>query len=291
MIRRGLLVVGLAGCGSSADPDAPQVVGATLTVDGALTGFSGLDVDERGVFWAVAERGASFVLFDPDVLEEARVMPILGVPDGMDLESVALLGDRRVAVGTESRGARAVDSVLLVEAASRTAEVTGSIPVAWTLWGFDEAPDNQGVEGLCAADGVLLMAGEPVRVEGGGRVAPIGRYDPRRDWIPYLLPLTSDEGKVSGLWCRTEEDVLEVWAIERHYGTVRLLRFEVPARGDGGALAAPVVVKDLARSFPRGSFPLGIPNLEGLVVHGGRGYMMADASGGGSNLLVEVSLR
>ena len=80
-------------------------------------------------------------------------------------------------------------------------------------------------------------------------------------------------------------------AIERHYGTVRLLHFEVPTSGEGRTLDPPVVLKDLAKSFPRGSFPLGVPNLEGLVIRGGRAYLVSDASSGGANLLVELSLR
>jgi hypothetical protein len=227
-------------------------------------GLSGTALDEAGRIWAVAERARMMVAIvrRPGQSVELQRVALRGVPEGLELESLAWLGPNRFAIGTEQRGPpRQADLVLLAELGGAGLVVTGSLRLDYlALWGI-LAPDNQGIEGLCAANGQLVAAGEPVIRERKRRFAPVARRDLKADdWVPYLVELTSLSGKLSALdcWMAQNRQALHVLAVERHYGITRLIHFALPLDDTPRMLSAHVL-RDLSAQFA------SMPNVEGVV--------------------------
>lgn len=244
---------------------------------GPYSGISDLTRDARGHFWAIPERARVLLRMHLEGAQpgvDAEPITISGIPDALDTESLAWLSDSKFAVGTESQAAhRRSDDVLLLTVQGNTATVTNRIAFPYTLWDMT-AGRNQGIEGLCYAGGHLVAAGEPVgRLPDGGRFAPIGRFDYSKDaWTPFSLQLTTATGKISALSCHQDpaDSRMTVLAIERHFGVARLLRFYLPATGDGQTVT-PEVLVDFARVIE------GLPNYEGVAQSlQGDIYMLAD---------------
>jgi hypothetical protein len=238
-------------------------------------GLSGSALDGEGRLWAVAERQRMMVAIRRRQRGDVELWPVAlrRVPDGLEAESLAWLGQNRFAIGTEQRGpARSEDLVLLLELHGAEAWVTGWLPLDYrALWGI-LAPDNQGIEGLCAAGGHLVAAGEAVIRERGRRFAPVARRKLDQDqWVPHLVELTSRRGKLAALDCRMAPDrkTLEVHAVERHYGITRVIRFSLPTEGGSKRLSAHVL-HDLSARFAR------MPNVEGIVVDGNEIVLVTD---------------
>ncbi|MBI2565574.1 MAG: hypothetical protein HYV63_00895 [Candidatus Schekmanbacteria bacterium] len=244
-------------------------------------GLSGLDFDERGLLLAVPERRP---LLLPLRFDGSRVtaggppVPLTGAPPDLDLEAVAAIGPGRIALGTESQERdRAEDTILVVTLHGDRAAVTETLALPYALWEL-RGDGNRGVEGLCAAGNLLVAAAEIVGTAGKRRFAPVARRPlTGGNWVPYRLMLASETGRISALACRETASgaALEMLAIERHYGVVLLLGFELPTAGPGGDLE-PRVLADLTRQLDKA------PNFEGVAfLPDGSIALLADNDNGG----------
>lgn len=266
----------LTGCRRHARPTPPiDAAGlferAALAPDPALAGVSGLTraTDDADHYWAIPERFHALISLrvprGPLAPALQKAIPLEGVPDGLDTESLAALSPTRFAAGTESTtSGRATDEILFIELQGESARVTGHLALPWTAWGEGvRAEDNRGIEALCAVEGSLWAAGEFTWKEQGARVAPLGRVDPATGAVtPYRLRLTSSTGKISALACRRDRaGALEAVAIERHYGVARILRFPLPAAPQPDPIQ-PTVAIDLAAVLG------DVPNFEGIAWDG-----------------------
>jgi hypothetical protein len=235
-----------------------------------------------------------------------RTWPLAGAPDeDLELESLAWLGTtqdgrERFAVGTEAICERNTHAVLVAERQGDGFRVVETIRLSLDLWPETVCEDGHGIEGLCAALGpqgeahVVAAIEHPEQDEQKRRYAPVAVLAPGgpagqagKTWTPYRVALTSETGKLSALDCRLApagsdgsggSGGIEVWAIERHFETSRLVRFVVPspgagagqARGENG-LIAPTVVMDLWPYTREGK-----RNFEGLRVADGRVHVLVD---------------
>lgn len=256
----------LAGCGGGRAIDATRAAALfeRVTVEtGGVHGLSGLAVDGDGALWTVAERGKTLFRIE---LDGAAVRAVTRHPvdigDGNDLESLAW-ADGTLWAGLETRGA----ALLHVVALRRDGDRFGAEQIA-TVTAAEAGVrlrDNHGVEGLCAAGGVLVAAVEAAGSDARGRWAPlvvIDRADPSRRTV-HRLRLTSATGKLSGLDCRQDlagaAGTLEVLAIERHFEITRLVAFTL----DPAASAPPDITPRIALDL--GPALRGALNLEGIV--------------------------
>jgi hypothetical protein len=231
---------------------------------GDVTGLSGLARDASGVLWAVAERKRFAVRIGPD--RSAEPIPIEGVRDGLDLESMTWLPDGRLLLGTElGEDGRASDALLVARLERGALRVEEDWPLPYSLWPVT-ATSNHGAEGMCRAGDRLVVAVESEIGDGDARHGPLALYDlPDGRWIPQQVRLTSETGKLSSVACHARAGgAIDVLAIERHFGVARLLRFAIPAGARAGdpPLAA-VLAVDLAPLLRTGS-----ENFEGLVWDG-----------------------
>lgn len=219
-------------------PKTPARIGgkATFGPPESMIGISGLTKHETsGLYYAVSEREPT--LFPIEVDGSGRItskpaIPIENIPEGVDLEAVAFLDDNTIVFGTESKDeAREADAVLYASFTPERVKILDERTRAWFDYrAYGIRPDpNRGVEGLCAVAAKLVAAGEQVIEKNGLRIAPLQVYDPLvRGWQAHELVLTSDDGKIAGLTCNAGAARTEVVAIERHYGTVRIVKFTVP---------------------------------------------------------------
>jgi hypothetical protein len=267
----------------TAGPAVPAEVSVVALDD--VAGLSGTATDARGVLWLVPER--RHILIEQATGAPPRVWPLSGVPDeGLDLESLAWLGTHegreRFAVGTEGICERNTHAVLAVERQGEGFAVVETIRLPLDLWPEIACEDGHGLEGLCAAVGaqgeVHLVAAieHPEKDAEKGRWAPLGVRGPDGRWTPHRVALTSETGKISALDCRLAGQDVEVWAIERHFETSRLLRFVVPrdAAGQSSGQPAPItpaVVMDLT-----GHTQGGQRNFEALTVTTDRVQVVVD---------------
>lgn len=261
---------------------------------GAPDGLSGLARDIDGRLWAVSETSHQLVVLDVLSRLPSRALDIHGVPAGLELESIAFLDDGSLAIGTESEDDdRSSDLVLFATRAGDGFEVRSSLDVPYGLWDLHSASD-EGIEAICAADGLLVVASETVIEDDSGRTAPLGIYDLESGtWRAARLPLTSLEGKISGLACRSTglgEDSgdradIEFIAIERHFNVRRGLRWTMAndvaaGPGDQALTMAPTIFFDISQD--------SADNLEGIEWIGpeigpGIGHVLGHALGHGTS--------
>lgn len=253
-----------------ADAAVPGVTRSELPAD--LRGLSGLAVDDTGRLWSVSERPVALV---PLRLDGDRVVPdgaplrVKGWPLGVDAESVAWLGPGRFVLGGESQiEGRARDVAREAVVTDGVARVARAWPLPYGPFGVT-AGGNRGLEGIDADGGALVVASE--MVAGRPRAALLWRVE--GDAVAYAtVRLTSADGKVSSV----EVDGAHLLAIERHYGTVRLVEADLTwgtAEAPGTADAR--VVRDLAADLG------DLPNLEGLAtLPDGRIVLLSDNQGG-----------
>jgi hypothetical protein len=265
-----LALAALAAAPAAAGGVAPAAVRSELPR--SLRGLSGLAVEPSGRLWSVAERGVALVPLRLDgdrVVPDGDPIPVRGWPVGLDAESLAWLAPGRFLVGTESLAeGRPADRLVTVRIVDGRAEVGPALVVPYAPFGLvGEA--NRGVEALDAVDGLLVAASEVVAAAPRG--APLWRLRPGVPAVEVAtVTLTSAEGKLSSLVVAGEE----IYAIERHYETVRLIA-AIPAWGSAPAPVPARVVRDLAAELG----PL--PNLEGLArLPDGRFVLLADNQGG-----------
>lgn len=254
-----------------------------------VTGLSDLARDGQGRLWAVAERVRSLVRIDRPAARPTLV-PILGVPEGLDIEGLAWLPDGRAVFATEAdAGVRSSDALFFATVTDEVASVVDRRDLDYSLWPL-EPIGNQGIEGLCRADTALVLAIETVIVDGNERFAPIAVHDlSSGSWSPHRVRLTTRTGKISAVACRALADHgIDVLAVERHFEVARLIRFKLPPSGAAGVTLEPVLVADLAPVLERQE------NYEGLVWDGARAFaLVADNDWThvtGPNLLVTARL-
>lgn len=265
------LGIACSSCHRSSHRAIERVAAAELRAHG----ISGVTRDDEGRFWAVSEERHELHRFAPtwDLGSRVRV-PIAGIAPGLELESAAWLGHELLALGTETDDERDEDAILIVEVKRGAARVVSTSHLSWRSDLGVAAPHNAGIEGLCAAGGSVLAAGEMVIDRDGARLAPLARAPHLGaeigEWASYELELTSETGKISALDCEDGPDgALVVHGVERHFGVTRVLRFDVPEAPPGHPIV-PRVVADLS------AMEKDLPNVEGLVVDGDRFVLLSD---------------
>ncbi|WP_428266610.1 esterase-like activity of phytase family protein [Haliangium sp.] len=287
---------GASGTGASAGD------GDTITVEVEDTnGLSGLARGEDGTLWAVPERAPVVIAVEPGE-HRTRSLPLSGVPEGLDLESIAWLGQwdgaTRLAVGTEGLCENNLHDILLVTVTADQAEVSARVSIAPAAWSA-ACHEGHGIEGLCSVGGpgpaglALVAAVEHAETAADGRrYAPVVRFDVAgRTTTPYRVALTSDTGKLSAVDCRAGADGdIEVLAIERHFEVSRVIRFRLPS-------AAPATEELISSELVLDVFPFtkaGQRNFEGLAwAEDGQLGLLVDNQYGtisGPNEIVQVRL-
>ena len=232
--------------------------GRVLRLDTEVAGLSGLSRDEHGALWAPGEDADAVLRIEPDSGAVTRY-PVVGAPEGADLEALTWIEGTRFVVGTETQEKGRTRDVILDGRLDGDRFVVSPIGhLEYTLWQLT-APNNHGIEGLCHVDGVMVFATELVEDKDSRRWAPVGSYDPKTQaWTAHRVALTTETGKLAAIDCRDDDGVVEVIAVERHYGVSRLLRFRIP-HGPVGQWIEPAVAADLSMLIS----PL--PNFEGLA--------------------------
>ncbi len=249
-----------------------------------LRGISGLCKSSDGRYLAVPERVRKLFPFTMDARGHTphQAIPITGVPEGVDLESIACLPEGRLAFGTEVQiDGRDEDAILLAQLGTKVEVEKATLRFDYRPFSIS-ASRNRGVEALCYAQGLLLAASEQIGEHEGRRFAPLGVYDwVEKRWRYARLLLSSKTGKVSGMTCQRGARGVEVVAIERHYEVVNLLRFDVallaPA-GEALKTVRPEVLQELGPQYPDSP-----PNFEGLAFHSRALLLIADNDYGGKS--------
>ncbi len=268
---RVLALLALLGCGQHHHGQIDREKARALWDEVELAtppGVSDLTIDDRGTVWAIPERDREL---DEITLPGGAVVhhPLDGVPDGLDTEALAWLGDGSFAIGTEGAHAPTA-SVRFAErrgdryAITRTRELTNEeLGVTLVV--------NKGVEAVCGRAGDLLIGIETVgKLADGTRWAPIARLTGDKLTVTHLR-LTTDVGKISALYCTFEGTTAHALAIERHYSVSRVLKFDLP---EGAAEVTPTVALDLEPVLH------DTLNLEGItVLPDGRWVMVNDNQG------------
>lgn len=259
---------------------------------GDRVGMSGLALDDRGRLWTIPEQGDALLRIQGRRL--AAVIPVQGIPGGLEAEALAWLEGERFAIGTEASDA-ALDRhrIFIVEASGGVARVTDELVLDGRRMGVRSGA-NEGVEGLCSADGFLLASLEATAKRGGVRYAAVALRswsgsDMGEGWRSYRMALPSRTGKISALDCHREGNRLIVHAVERHYQVMHLVRFVLPvgSPGDGGRILQPELVRNLAQDVR------GAPNFEGLAIDGNVALLVVDNHYGhvtGPNELVRIEI-
>ncbi len=213
-----------------------------LTDTNGISGLTAID----GTLWAVPER--VHVLLELDDSGGARAVPLAGVSADVDLEAIAAIAPHRFALGTEDKQGESGSAyggnalIYLAEVEGNAARVTESIAMSYELW-KQHGVHNEGIEGLCAAGGRLVIGIEATGLINGRRFAPVASYDlATKKFTAYWLLLSSETGKISAMTCREHGGRIEVLAVERNFGVARLLRFELP---DTSSVITPRVERDL----------------------------------------------
>jgi hypothetical protein len=270
-----VVIVALVACRKhtryeNLDHEAALGVFEEIPVD-APPGLSGLALDDNDVLWAIPERDRQLVAITlGDHTATTKLYPIDGVPDGNDTEGLAYLGGNRFAIGIEGQD-EATAGVLFAELRGDRLVVTRSRDLKPEELGV-KLTVNHGVEGACGrGDDVILGIESVGKFPDGTRWAPIARLR-GANLVVTKLRLTSDVGKISSLDCTIAADgTASVWAIERHYGVSRILRFTLPV---GAAEVTPKIAIDLGPIL-RDSL-----NLEGIVqLRDGRLVAVVDNQG------------
>lgn len=217
-------------------------------------GVSDLAIDPHGTLWAIPERNREL---DEIAFPAATVThhPLDGIPDGIDTESLAWLGEGRFALGTEG-ATEPTAGVTFVERRGDRFVATRTRPLTSAEVGVP-LEVNKGAEGICGHDQTVLVAIETVgRLADGTRWAPLAWLVDDHVTVTKLR-LTTATGKISALDCHFAPDgSADIIAIERHFHVAKILSFHATF---GAAEITPTVVLDLAAVLHN------TLNLEGIV--------------------------
>ncbi|MDX2090616.1 MAG: esterase-like activity of phytase family protein [Kofleriaceae bacterium] len=259
----------LSACGRGIEPAEPAAPFTEVTL-ATKPGLSGLAVDETGALWTVAERDNMVyrITLDTQLRPALEELPVEGVPSGVDLEGVAILGNDQFALGTEGRTDGAA-TILRAERRGPALVVTGELTISEREAGLPlEA--NRGAEGVCGRGNQIITVLEVAGTDQGRRWAPLLRIVDGKVASTHRVWLTSTTGKLSGLDCVIDPDgTVHAWAIERHFEVSKVLGFTLAA----GATApiTPTVLADLGAALG------GRVNLEGIArLPDGRIVMVTD---------------
>lgn len=261
-----LALVVCVGC-TKKEPRGP---GRVVSLQTDVVGLSGLTRDEHGALWVAGEDADAVLRIDPETFGVTRY-PVVGAPEGTDLEAMTWVDGTRFVIGTETQDkGRTRDVVLDGRLEGERFKVGPIGHLEYAHWGLT-APDNHGMEGICHVDGILVVATELIEEARDRRWAPLATFDPKiQTWTAHRVALTSKTGKLAALDCRKVDGAIEALAVERHYGESRLLRFRVP-QGTEGQWIEPTVVADVSKLVS----PL--PNFEGLAwLADGSAVLVAD---------------
>ena len=219
-------------------------------------GLSGLAKDAHGAMWTVAERADRVyrITLDAAMVPTISAFVVEGVPERNDLEGIEVLDDDHFAFGTEGK-VPGIATVLLAHREDSRILVDRVIDLPESQLGLP-IPGNQGAEGICHADGTLVVAIEATGVVNGRRWAPIAFVEGGVITRVDRLFLTSATGKLSALDCVRDGAVIHAWAIERHFETTHLVAFDL---GPESRDIVPTVLLDLTHAVA------GKLNIEGLV--------------------------
>jgi hypothetical protein len=255
-------VIVLAACGSggapgtgSMDTTRAAALFTEVPVDTAH-GLSGLAADDKGALWTVAERDDKVyrIVLDDKDRPTVEGFGVTGVPDGTDLEGIAVLAPGKLAFGTEGRE-DGVAKVLLAEQRGTAFAVTDTIELPQARIGI-ELEHNHGAEGVCGFGDTIVVGIEGAGVDGGKRWAPVVRVERGEIVRRHRVWLTSKTGKIAGLDCKLERDgAISVLAVERHFADTRILTFTLRDAED----VTPTMALDL------GPVLNGSLNLEGVA--------------------------
>jgi hypothetical protein len=252
--------------------NADWEVRRSLLDDQDIVGLSGLGREPDGSFWWAIPETAPFLArleLLPGRVVSKRI-PIDGLPEGIEAESLARIGDGRFAIGTERNDPRDRDRIFLLEkSGEERLRVAGSIDFDYSLW-KTQGRGNRGLEGLCASEGLLFALSETTIDEGGRRWSPLGRrLLGDGEWTPFRLALTTEKATFSSLGCRSLPggEEVELLVIERTFGIGRIHRVVVPRRGPGRDLE-PEMIVDLTTVVRE------IQNFEGIEWRGEGHYVM-----------------
>lgn len=275
------LLLGL-GCRSSTtapDPAAAASIGLVSVPwvdDPALVGVSGVGVRSEAEIWFAPERSRHLVYasWDGRRLGPPVSVPVDGLDPELDVEGLGFIDANHLVLSTEGPDARDEDRLLLVALDTKGgARVERELRFEHRFFAM-RAEGNRGLEGVCAVNGWVIASSETVRSSGDKREAPIGVFTPGESGFSGAwVELSSATGKLSDLACEMRADHVRVHAIERHFGVVRLIRFELPR----SMSAEPVhvraeVVRDLVPALGSEA-----PNLEGLArLPDGRWLLVSD---------------
>jgi hypothetical protein len=145
---------------------------------------------------------------------ELTAHPLQGIAAGLDLEGIAC-GANDFLISTESTASeRPADIVLRIDANSYAVieEIELKYPSGV------RGQDNEGLEGICLANGRLYATGEIIRKdEEGRRLAPL-LFKGAEAEADNLQDLRLD---------------LELYTVERHFGVHRLVHYTVSSKGVG----------------------------------------------------------
>lgn len=261
-----LALVACVGC-TKKEPRGP---GRVVSLQTDVVGLSGLTRDEHGALWVAGEDADAVLRIDPETFGVTRY-PVVGAPEGTDLEAMTWVDGTRFVIGTETQDkGRTRDVVLDGRLEGEQFKVSPIGHLEYAHWGLT-APDNHGMEGICHVDGILVVATELIEEARDRRWAPLATFDPKiQTWTAHRIALTSKTGKLAALDCRKVDGAIEALAVERHYGESRLLRFRVP-QGTQGQWIEPTVAADVSKLVS----PL--PNFEGLAwLADGSAVLVAD---------------
>lgn len=261
-----LALVACVGC-TKKEPRGP---GRVVSLQTDVVGLSGLTRDEHGALWVAGEDADAVLRIDPETFGVTRY-PVVGAPEGTDLEAMTWVDGTRFVIGTETQDkGRTRDVVLDGRLEGEQFKVSPIGHLEYAHWGLT-APDNHGMEGICHVDGILVVATELIEEARDRRWAPLATFDPKiQTWTAHRVALTSKTGKLAALDCRKVDGAIEALAVERHYGESRLLRFRVP-QGTQGQWIEPTVAADVSKLVS----PL--PNFEGLAwLADGSAVLVAD---------------
>jgi hypothetical protein len=235
----------LAACGHAGHSGPAPGTGVPVAIDlDTDPGLSDLALAPDGALWTESERGRSIyrLTLDGDAVASLDRFDVTNVPDGDDIEAIAMIDADHFALGTETHGVGSA-SVWFASRNDAAIDARGGFDITGV-----QIDDNNGIEGICADDQIVVAAIETVIVDGDARYAPVivQRTDVARDLLAPAIDrvkLTSATGKLSAMSCTLGEQELEILAIERHYDVSRLIAFTLPRFGD--ATVEATVVRDL----------------------------------------------
>lgn len=234
-------------------------------------GLSGLSRVSEEQLVSVAERNNVLLQILSSTRSETLQIKSVGIPEipqGLDLEAIAILTSTSAWIGTEAKTPyRASDTLFKVSLQGAKAKVTEELQMPYAQ--FSRMPktlnrSNRGIEGVCVSNDKLIVATELPYTLDNQRLAAFSAYSfASQTWVPFYVSLLSKTGKISGISCvnNMNDNQQVLFAIERHYGVAQIIKITVPRKLKKEQTLQAERIVDLSLLFDK------IPNLEGIVAH------------------------